>query len=71
MEELQIFEVETIANVLRDNSTDILMSVVGFEWDGVVFGPYIYKFQVSRFQGSRPIFTLPCFPVTRYVKRAV
>lgn len=70
MDEDQLFEVEGSAIQLdgatpsKPNSFTVLAR--GFDWDGTVFRPYVYTFEVMNFDGTRSITSLPCFPVNFY-----
>ena len=74
MDEWQMFEVNTnwwYGNPPRpvnsdasfDNYREFHLSCTGFDWDGKHFRKYTYRFKFEKFEGTRPIRALQCFPV--------
>lgn len=67
LNDIQMFEVESTSSELLNKTVQaFIVSVVAFDWDGVAFKPFVYAFKISRFEGTRSVLNLPCFPASYY-----
>lgn len=67
LEEMQMFEVQTASYQGAPGRKPCYRIVVAaFDWDGMTFERHVYPILIPKFEGSRPVANLPCFPTSYY-----
>jgi hypothetical protein len=64
---IQMFEIQSSTWTDRQAERDtFVVTCAAFDWDGEHFKSLTYTFEIPKFEGTRSIVDLPCFPVAYY-----